>query len=197
VDLEIATAGCSEVSDLLAVDARYVGVECLHLRIGLGVDRLAAAAEMQDGRGGDGKLRRGLGNRPQESEVPDENRLRPADLAGDGERGWRPLRLAAGIQGDPAWAQHNVLEFEQEVAVPAGAAELAVGDDVEADVFLQPDGAADFGVLDVGEFIVRKLAAVVLETRLEERGRTHEAADLIGAERRTKGLAHRLNLGSC
>ena len=73
VDLQIAAAGGGEVADFRAIDVRQIVVEFIHLRIGLGIDRLAAAAEMHDGRRRNGDLRLGLGDGFQELEIVDED----------------------------------------------------------------------------------------------------------------------------
>src|SRR4029077_9507734 len=99
-----------------------------------------------------GELRRHPGDRLQELEMPDEDRLRAGDLTGHRKRGRRTVGLLARCRGvgqrDSARAKYDIGEFEQEVAVPALAPELTVGDDVEADVLLQLHGAADFRILD-------------------------------------------------
>ena len=96
VDLQIAAAGGGEVAHLLAVDAREVGIELRHVRIGLPVDRRAAAAEVHVARRRDGQLRRHLGHRLHELEMIDKDRVRPGELAGDLQG------LAANIRPGPA-----------------------------------------------------------------------------------------------
>src|SRR6185503_5325977 len=63
------------------------------------------------------------------------------------------------------------------------AAEFAVGDRLQADLFLLPDGAFDLAVLDRPQRAGVDLALRELRARLLERGRPQQAADVVGAER--------------
>ena len=64
------------------------------------------------------------------------------------------------------------------------AAEFAVGDDFQPDVFLQLDRAADRRVLFRNEALLVELAGMKSAKRLTERRRAQQTADDVGAERR-------------
>ena len=66
--------------------------------------------------------------------------------------------------------------------MPPGAAEFAVGDRLQADVFLAFDDAHDLAVLDRFQRGGVDLASGVFFARLFQRGRAQQAADVIGAE---------------
>src|SRR4029453_550247 len=70
------------------------------------------------------------------------------------------------------------------------APKLAVGDDVEPDLLLQRDHAADGIVLDRAQLVAAELALCVLRSRVQKPRRPHQAADMLGAERRVGCWAH-------
>ena len=72
--------------------------------------------------------------------------------------------------------------------MPPGAAELAVGRELEAELLLLLDDLFDLAVLDGLELGRRDRALFALGARLLQRGGTQEAADMIGAERRFGSL---------
>ena len=79
----------------------------------------------------------------------------------------------------------DALEPLEEIDVEIGAAELAIGDRLEADILLGADDLANAFVLERMQVLGRKLAGgEFLARRLEALG-SEEAADMIGAERRT------------
>ena len=73
--------------------------------------------------------------------------------------------------------------------MPHGAAELAVGDAVQADLLLHVDRVADAAVLDLAQARGRDLAGRGIGARLRQLGRAQQAADMVGAERRRRGHA--------
>jgi hypothetical protein len=78
----------------------------------------------------------------------------------------------------------------EEIDVKVRPPELAVGDALKPDVFLQPDDVGDRRVFDGAQ---RRLADLTLLATLacgQQLRRTQEAADVIGAERRLGALAH-------
>jgi len=111
-----------------------------------------------------------------------------ADLAGDLE-----ALVARGHGGEGDAAVHHVLldaiEAPEEIEMPPGAAEFAVGDRLQADPFLFLDDALDLAVFDRLERGGVDLALGAPLARLFQRGRTQQAADMIGAERRLGSLA--------
>ena len=74
-------------------------------------------------------------------------------------------------------------ELVDEVHVPGRAAELAVGDVLQADVLLQRDDVADRRVLDRAQLVVVDAAGRVVLAGLEQLGRAQQAADVVGPER--------------
>ena len=83
----------------------------------------------------------------------------------------------------------DAVEPLEEVDVEIGAAEFAVGDPLEADVFLRAHDLADACVLDRAQFLGRQgLGEELLARRPQPLG-AEKAADMIGAEWR---LGHRI-----
>ena len=64
-----------------------------------------------------------------------------------------------------------------------GAAELAVGDALQADVFLELDDLGDRVVLDGAQLLRADAAGGALGARVEQALRAQEAADVVGAKR--------------
>ena len=200
VDLQVAAAGRREVGDLLAIDAARGRRRSRHVRIGGRVDRLAPAAEMHDGRRRDGDLRRRARDRSEVTEIVDEDRLRPRELAGD-------LPATAGsARASPSaeWKRTVILDgisctfakLQQEVAVPGAAIVLAVGDELEPDVLLHRDHVADRRLLDALELGVGRSPFSASLARLDQRLRPDQAAHMVGAERRLGSLGHAFLLGA-
>ncbi len=107
-----------------------------------------------------------------------------ADLAGDlhafiARRAPRRNAMPVSI----TW-RLDAVEAPEEIEMPPGAAEFAVGDRLQADRFLLLDDALDLAVFDRLERGGVDLALGVLLARLLQRGRAQQAADMIGAERR-------------
>ena len=118
-----------------------------------------------------------------------------ADLADDARA------LGAGLQALERDALlHDValdaVETPEEIEVPPGAAELAVGDRLEPDLLLLLDDALDLAVLDRLELggVISPLARCSRASF--SAGRTQQAADVIGAERRL-GSLHVVTLRYC
>src|SRR5205085_9639537 len=70
------------------------------------------------------------------------------------------------------------------IEMPPGAAELAVGDGVQADVLLTLDDPLDLAVFDFLQSVGRDLTLAAFRPRLVDALRTQQAADMIGSERR-------------
>ena len=111
------------------------------------------------------------------------------ELAGD----LQPF-VARGDAGKSDAAVHHVLvdavEAPEEIEMPPGAAEFAVGDRLQTDLFLFFDDALDLAVFDRfqvggGNFAFRPFVA-----RRFQRRRPQQAADVIGAEWRFGALRH-------
>ena len=183
VELQIAAAGIRERTHHFGVALPEVAVEILHRRIDRFRHRVAPVAEVQRRGRRDGHLRGDLGVRGYELEMLD-HRMTPegAELVlepqQDGPR-LRPLEqhLALAVIGLDA------VEPEQEIGLPGGAAELAIGDGFEPDRLLLGDHRGDLAVLDGGELRGADLAALMPGARLLEGRRPQQAAHMIGAKR--------------
>ncbi len=91
----------------------------------------------------------------------------------------RPLEqhLALAVIGfDP-------IECHQEIGLPGGTAELAVGGRAEARRLLLGDHRFDLAILDLFERGIIDFSALMLGTRLLQAGRTQQAAHVVGAKR--------------
>ena len=112
-----------------------------------------------------------------------------ADLAGHLD-----AFVARGDAGESDAALHDVLldpvEAPEEIEMPPRAAEFAVGDRLQADFFLALDDADNLAVLDRFQRGGVDLAFGAPLARLLERGRTQQAADVIGAEGGHGALGH-------
>ena len=84
----------------------------------------------------------------------------------------------------------HAIEPLVEIELPPGAPELAVGRELEPDLFLLLDDLLDLAVLDLPELLGGDLALLALRPRLLERRGAQQAADMIGAEWRF-GSLHR------
>ena len=82
----------------------------------------------------------------------------------------------------------DAVEPPQEVEMPPGAAEFAVGDGLQADRFLLFDDAFDFAVLHRLERNGGDLALGVTFARLLQRRGAQQAADMVGTKRRFGSL---------
>ena len=104
-----------------------------------------------------------------------------AELAGDAHH--HRLRLRA-LELDLALAEIGLraVERAEEIVIPEGAAEFAVGDALQADLFLLADHLFDFAILDRAQGRGIDLAALAFRARLLQGRRTQQAADMIGAK---------------
>ncbi len=102
------------------------------------------------------------------------------------------LRVVTPAKATPR--VHDVLvdavEAPEEIEMPPGAAEFAVGDRLQADVLLLFDDAFDLAILDRFQRIGIDFAFGAPLARFFQRGRSQQAADMIGAERRLGALRH-------
>ena len=138
-----------------------------------------------------------FGHGAQEVELVDSERLSAFELGvgvGGGE-----VDLVAVVVAE---LEHRRLDDEalaafDEPAPVGAAAELAVGDDLQAGVLLQLHHIADGALLDGDELgIVGALAAVLAE-RLAQLLGAQQAADMIGAEGRALRVFRAIWAGSC
>src|SRR6266699_1057789 len=141
-----------------------------------------SSPSVQHGRRRHGEFRRALlHHRLQELEVIEHARLRAPDPARQLEK--RRLLVGALERGEPVDGQIDAVEAVNEVDVPPVAAELAVGDRLQADVLLQLDGVLDAFVLHGAQRRTVDLALLVSGARGMECLRAQQAADVVGAER--------------
>src|SRR5262249_25820023 len=147
VELEVAAAGVGEGAYRVAVGLPEVGEELIELGIdGLVDGRHHRAAVDRRGRR-DGDLRRALGVRLHEVEMPGHRMAGKAELAGAA-----PPRIAGGDAGQCTAGSHDValdaVETPEKIEVPPGATELAVGDGLQPLLLLLLDHAVDLAVLE-------------------------------------------------
>ena len=151
---------------------------------------------MDHARRWDRQLRRLLrgGVVPQEHKRVGEDRVRQRDPA-DLHRGRRVVVLLAGCVAeldvealtlDLAYAPQRI----DEVHVPGRAAQLAVGDALQAGHALALDQLRDRGVLDRSQPGVVKRPSAVVGSGTRQLGRAQQAADVVGAERGCRANGH-------
>ena len=86
----------------------------------------------------------------------------------------------------------DAVEPPQEIEMPPGTAEFAVGDGLQPDRFLLLDDVLDLAVFDLFELGGADFTFGAALARAFKRGRPQQAADMIGAEWRLGSLTHRL-----
>src|ERR1051326_98982 len=83
----------------------------------------------------------------------------------------------------------DTADLVEEIHVPGAAAELAVGDALEAELGLHRDRLFDAVILAAAQGLGCDPALLMLGPRRQKRLRAQQAADMIGAKRRT-GIIH-------
>jgi hypothetical protein len=94
-------------------------------------------------------------------------------------------------------AQHPVglrdtPDLVEEIHMPGAAAKLAIGYPLEANLLLNPDHIPDHIVLDAAQFFGREATGLMLGPRPQQFRRAQQAADVVGAERRSHRLPFRM-----
>ena len=84
----------------------------------------------------------------------------------------------------------DAVERTEKVVVPEGATEFAVGGGLQARLFLAFDDFLDLLVFHRLELIGGNFTPLALGARLLQRRGAQQAADMIGAERRSSALGH-------
>ena len=110
-----------------------------------------------------------------------------ADLAADLDAlhlGLHALELDAVVE----LVELDAVEHAEEIEMPPGAAEFAVGDELEPDLFLLLDDLLDLAVLDLFQLGRGDRALFALRARLLDRRGAQQAADHVGAEGRLGAL---------
>jgi hypothetical protein len=196
VHLHVGAAGRGQRAQLVAVGLGHVVVE--H-RVELGVrvlaDAGAAAAKVQHGRRGDGHLGRAAGGHLalQVLEIGELDVLDVAHLVDHAHRGRRQFLGAVGLADGDRNVGLHAAELVEEVDVEIGAAELAVGDAFQADVFLEADDLGDGLVFDRAQLLGRDLALGLLLARFEQVLGAQETADVVVAGGQGGVLGHGVN----
>src|SRR6202043_3163394 len=135
----------------------------------------------------DGHLRRALCVLLEEFEMLEHRMAGKAELAADAH-----ALIARGHSGKGDAAVHLValdaVAAPEKVEMPPGAAELAVGDGLQAGLLLLGDDRADLAVFHFLQRIGGDLAVGAALARFLQGAGTQEAADMIGAERRLGAL---------
>ena len=181
VELQIAAARPVHVGDRGGIGAADIGVEFLHVGIQAGLHHLPPAPVMQHRRAGDGHLRRVLRLGGEIAEMRHHRVRRVAHLVADAER----LRHAdATLEVHPAVAVlgGDAGQALQEVEMPIGPAELAIGHAPQPDRFLLRDQRRDLPVLDLLQVGQADAAGQGSLPRGLERAGAQQAADMVGAE---------------
>ena len=116
-------------------------------------------------------------------------------VAGESEPAVDLQRVSLGLHAGKLDAvigevEADTVETAEEVEVPPGAAELAVGRHLEPDLLLFFDDPLDLAIFDRAQGIGGDLVALATRAGVLHRRRTQQAADVVGAERR-RGSLHR------
>ena len=190
VELEIAAAGGVKRFDGLLIRNGQVIENRVAVRIGGSCDRTGLKAKVHHCRRRNAHLWRLGGVAFKELEVLEHRMVRrKVDFACNLQHlhlGLHALELDAVVgHFDRDAFQHAV-----EIIVPERAAVFAVGDGVQADVFLLLDDLDDLRVLNLFQLIIGDLALLVLGARFVNGLGAQNAADMVGAEWRFCSLGH-------
>src|SRR4029078_3604237 len=189
VELEIAATGIVKGLDRRAPGGGEVREKLVITRIGLLAHHCAALPEMKRAGRRDRHLRRHTAFALQELEMLDMRMALEFDLAVDADclmLGLDAVKLDPGIGRD----RGDAFQAPEEIEMPPRAAEFAIGRKLEADVFLLFDDFLDLAVFDRLERCGVDLTLGMLGTRIPQRRRAQQTADVIGPERRRGASAH-------
>ncbi len=128
-----------------------------------------------------------------ELEMLDHRMAGEVDLAVDPDGlvlGLDAMEFDAGRGGD----RRDAFEPAEEIEMPPGAAEFAVGGELQADLGLLLDDLLDLAVFDRFQRGGGDLAFGEFGARLLQRRGAQQAADHVGAERRRGALGHLVSL---
>ena len=196
VELQVGAAERRDAVDLRRVRRRQPLPERVLVRVDGRVDRGGAAAVVDHRRRRDGQLGRLPlpHDRAQVGEVGTEDRFVDRERRVDVQPGRAPLDRAVGVPepdhgalvGDPTDARDRV----DEVHVPGGAAQLAVGRSPQADLRLHPDDVGDGLVLDGAQLRRVDLSGCEARAGGVQVRRPQETPDVVGTERWTGRVGH-------
>ena len=111
----------------------------------------------------------------------DHRRAGIAELAGDGDV-FRPGLDARELDAMRGADQFGAVEQLEEIELPPGAAKLAIGRKLQADLFLLFDDLLDLLIFDGLECGGVDLALLVFDARFFQRRSAQERADMVGPE---------------
>ena len=120
-----------------------------------------------------------------EGELVERDRDAPGELAGHERRREGELCALFIVKGKAGLRYSKTFDALDEPAPIRAAAKLAVADDAEPNLLLQPDGVADRGILGGNEAGLVQVAGRKGAKRLAQRRWAQQAADVVGAKRRT------------
>ena len=193
VQLDVRRAEPHQLVDLLAEQLGDVLEECFEVRIGrgrtfgiteVGVEARARKRHLEHTVGAPAHVGELLGRqRPFPSQLPDHRKRRPLDVH-LAELGAPPIAPEERVEVPVAEA----VDGRRELTLEGEPAHLAVGDDVEARLFLERDRVVHGLVLDPLERRRAQLTAAEPLLRGDQFGWAQEAADDVGA-----GLEHVAN----
>jgi len=89
------------------------------------------------------------------------------------------------VKGKAGLRYSKTFDALDEPAPIRATAKLAVADHAEPNLLLQPNGVADRGILGGNEARLVQVAGRKGAKRLAQLGRAQQAADMVGAKRRT------------
>ena len=155
--------------NLFAVDPRQIGIEHVHVGIGLTVDRCATAAHVQDRRRGDALFRCALRHRPQILEIIGFDAAAPFEPAADFKARRRTrdfllprFKFAGDVLLGDALFDGDASKLPEKVGVPDGPAIFAIRDALQADLFFQLRHIANTAVFDFPQRRGREFAFLML-----------------------------------
>ena len=190
VELQVGAAQGAEPLHLVGVGGGQVGPKALDIGIDLGIEHRRSAAVVHHVRRRDGLLGYGRGDVIlHEREVLAEDGVIQPDLAADVQRRGSPLDGAGRVgelHRDVAGRLRDPTEGVDEVHVPGGPPELAVGGRLQAHLLLHPYRPDDLVILDRAQVSGRDPARGEIIAGLMQPGRAEQAADVVGAERRAR-----------
>ena len=89
----------------------------------------------------------------------------------------------------------NIPDLEQEITLPRSAVVFAVGDDLQANILLQAHNLLHRFMLDLQQLRRRHPPLARSLARIDEPLRPDQAADMVGAKRRSGAFGHLGSLG--
>jgi hypothetical protein len=183
VELEVATSGVIKGADGVTIGLREIVEDIVAVLVGRPAHRILLEAEVHDRRCRDAHLGRRARGRLQEAVVIEHRMVtRKAHPAVD-------LQAVRGclnaLKLDSVIELHNLdaIETAEEVEMPPGATELAIGGQLQSGGSLLRNDIGDRVILDGPKFGIVDSTGLMVEARLLQRCGTKETADDIGAER--------------